>query len=58
VLLAPGWVTTRDFLATNPCHTYKRVSTNRSSPLYKQKQLMVIVAGLRLNKKNKNKNNT
>jgi len=33
-------VTTRDFLATNPCHTYNRVSTdrsNRSCP-YEQKK--------------------
>jgi len=37
------------FLASNPFHTYKRVSTNRSSP--KKQQLIVIVAGLELNKK-------
>jgi len=42
------------FLTTNPCHTYKRVSTNRSSPL-QTKQLMAIVVGLKLNEK-KNKN--
>jgi len=42
------------FLVTNPCHTYKRVSTNlsnRSSPLQSKKQLMAIVAGHKLNKK-------
>jgi len=41
------------FLATNPYkHIQKRVSTNRSPPsktTYKQKQLMAIVAGLKLN---------
>jgi len=44
------------FLTTKPCHTYKRVSTNRYSPLQttnKQKnQLMAIVAGLKLKKQN------
>jgi len=44
------------FLATNPCRTYKRVPTNRSSTLQttynqKKKQLLAIVAGLKLKKK-------
>jgi len=45
------------FLATNLCHTYKRVSTNCSNRILSpsnKKQLMAIVAGLKLNK---NKNN-
>jgi len=43
------------FLATNSCHAYKRVSTNRISPL-QSKRLIAIVAGLKLNEKNKNCN--
>jgi len=39
------------FIATNPCHTYKSISTNRSSPCKQKKQLMAIVAGLKLKKK-------
>jgi len=42
------------FLPTNPRHIHKRVSSNRSNrsppPYKKKKQLMTIVAGLKLNK--------
>jgi len=46
------------FLATNPCHTYKHVSTNRSSPQQTKKQLMAKVVGLVFNKKKKFEKNT
>jgi len=52
VLLAPEWVTIRDFKQQNPCHAYN-TCFKPIVPL--NKQLMAIVAGLRINNNNKKK---